>query len=272
MHKIIDNIISYLDYLTEKCYLNVSMHFDNDRLFFLSQKALAKFLKYNKHQNPYCIAVKKEDKNFSRCVQSQKAVLNKCRSTDCFCGVCYAGVSEYIHGIYENGYPVGYVCVSGYRKNTPPNEEVPLELWEKYLNDDEIPLELCNTLIPPLCIMLENLFTLHTQCSKNEYNSMLLFLNEYHTNITLNDMCKHFGRSKSYISHMFKSKNGMTFKGYCNKLKIKDAANLLLKTDLSVTEIAFNVGFNDTSYFIQLFKNSVGMSPLQYRKSNIHMF
>lgn len=60
----------------------------------------------------------------------------------------------------------------------------------------------------------------------------------------------------------------MTIRACCNKLKLEDAKKLLLKTDIPITEIALNVGFNDTSYFISLFKNQFGISPLKYRKTN----
>jgi hypothetical protein len=44
---------------------------------------------------------------------------------------------------------------------------------------------------------------------------------------------------------------------------------LLRTTDLDITDIAFRVGFNDSSYFIQAFKKKNGMTPKQYRN---HIF
>ena len=58
----------------------------------------------------------------------------------------------------------------------------------------------------------------------------------------------------------------MNLRNYCNNLKLEDAKNLLSKTDIPITEIAFDVGFNDVSYFIQLFKNKFSTTPLKYRK------
>ena len=66
---------------------------------------------------------------------------------------------------------------------------------------------------------------------------------------------------------MFKKESGLTLKAYCNNLKIEDAARLLYQTKISITEIAFMVGFNNFSYFINIFKKIMGMTPLEYRNS-----
>lgn len=99
-----------------------------------------------------------------------------------------------------------------------------------------------------------------------EYNLMLQYLNEYHTMVSLEDLSRHFGRSKSYISHMFKKTGGMSVREYCNHLKLEDAKRILISSDRSVTEIGLEVGFQDVSYFVNLFKKRYGNTPLQYRK------
>jgi hypothetical protein len=54
----------------------------------------------------------------------------------------------------------------------------------------------------------------------------------------------------------------MTIRAYCNALKLEDSKTLLLTTDYSITDIALDLGFSDTSYFISLFKKKYGISPL----------
>ena len=60
----------------------------------------------------------------------------------------------------------------------------------------------------------------------------------------------------------------MTIKEYCNNLKLEDARKLLAETNFSVTEIAYDSGFNDVSYFISLFKEKYGTSPLKFRNKS----
>lgn len=266
MDSLITNIISYLKYLNHDCKLNVSVHFDKYTFDCMPQHIVSMLLPYNCHTNAYCIMTKSI--NHSKCVLNQKNLLKKCQKGESFCNVCHAEVYEYIYPICKGTDAVGFAAVSGYRPQKPSECNIlNRDLWETAL-DDALPLKLCNSTIPPLCIMIEQMLLIYAKERGNEYNLILQFLNEYHTNITLDDLAKHFNRSKSHISHLFKSENGMTIRAYCNNLKLEDSKNLLLNTDIPVTKIAFDVGFNDTSYFIHLFRKKFGVSPLQYRRIN----
>lgn len=266
MDNLIINTISYLKYLNTDLSLSVSVHFAQHIFDCMPPGIVSMLLPYNCHTNAYCVMAKSIDHN--KCLLNQKNILNKCRQDLAFCNVCHAGVYEYIYPIFKACDVVGFVAVSGYRqKNSPECSILNHTLWETVLNE-KLPFELLNVVVPPLCIMLEQLLNRYSKLGGNEYNLILQFLNEYHTNVTLSDLAKHFGRSKSHISHLFKNENGLTIRAYCNQLKLEDAKNLLLTTDLPITEIAFNVGFNDTSYFIYLFKDKFGITPLQYRFEN----
>lgn len=54
--------------------------------------------------------------------------------------------------------------------------------------------------------------------------------------------------------------------GYLQKLRIQKAMLLLASPDLSITEIAYKVGYNDSSYFARVFKRETGESPKVFRK------
>lgn len=265
MENLIDNIVSYLNYLNRYCGLFVSVHFE-DGIFSHMNKGLASvLLPYNYHANTYCIMVKNAKHN--KCILNQKNILSKCHNKQAFCHTCHAGVYEYIYPIYQKNCSVGFITVSGYRNNNLTEcNIINRKVWENSLVA-QMPLELCNSVIPPLCVMLECALYIYLKENVNEYNQILQFLNEHHTNISLSALSQHFNRSKSHISHLFKKESGMTIRAYCNNLKLEDAKKLLLKTDIPITEIALNVGFNDTSYFIHIFKNTFGISPLQYRKN-----
>lgn len=264
MDDLILHISSYLEYLNNTCGLNVSVHFERDFFSRLPHGAVLMLLPYNSHTNTYCMKVKGID--HCKCLENQEKLLRVCERDTLLCHTCHAQVREYVYPIYKDDGAVGFISVSGYReKNTCGSGVVDRELWESILKE-EIPLKLCHSLIPPLCVMLERLFERCLKESGSEYNMILQYLNEYHTNVTLSALAKHFNRSRSHISHLFKQKSGMTLNAYCNVLKLADAEKLVLKTDLPITKIAFDTGFSDTSYFIYLFKKKYGVSPLQYRR------
>ncbi len=262
MDTLISNITAYLNYLRMACGLSASVHFAADILHHLPPDALRRLLPYNSHTNPYCLAVKKN--RHPACIAYQKRLIDGCGS-ESFCSKCHAGVCEYIYPICREEKGIGFVAVSGYREKRTGEVGENAALWAGALRDTPIPTALCDVLIPPLALMLQQLFLRFAKESESEYNMILQFLSEYHTGITLSDLCRHFGRSRSYISHMFKRESGMSLRAYCNNLKLEDAGKLLLDTTLSVTEIALDTGFNDVSYFIALFRKKFGISPLQYR-------
>lgn len=72
--------------------------------------------------------------------------------------------------------------------------------------------------------------------------------------------------SKSYFSRLFAKTAGETYSTYIARLKIERAKRLLTKTDITVTEISDMLGFNDSGYFIKLFKKCEGLTPLLYRR------
>lgn len=90
----------------------------------------------------------------------------------------------------------------------------------------------------------------------------------YDKKLTLVDMSEKFNISRSYLSKKFKVITGFGFKEYVINVRIKNACRLLLETNKSITDIAFECGFNDSNYFGDAFRHIKGVSPNKYRKYN----
>ena len=73
--------------------------------------------------------------------------------------------------------------------------------------------------------------------------------------------------TKSAICPAFKQKYGVTVVDYLTELRIEEAKKLLLETDMTVSEVAEEVGFSDTSYFSKVFLKSAGIPPSSYRRN-----
>jgi len=67
---------------------------------------------------------------------------------------------------------------------------------------------------------------------------------------------------------VFKEQMGITIIDYVTSVRIEQAKHLLLATDQSCTEICFEVGYNNQSYFTRTFKTLVGMTPRQFKIRN----
>ena len=137
------------------------------------------------------------------------------------------------------------------------------------INDDEnITKEQLNTLIAPLCNMLDISYNPETDdISSDIITSVKKYLEEHCSqNISSADICKALACSRSHISHQFKNQTGMSIREYLTKLRINDAKHLLEYSDLTVTEIAFTVGFGSSNYFTNVFKKELGIAPGAYRR------
>ncbi len=91
---------------------------------------------------------------------------------------------------------------------------------------------------------------LHENYSGNITNSRLAELFHYHPN---------------YMNSLIRAKTGMSLRRYLLNIRISKAVTLLETTNLSVTQIAQEVGFCDISYFSNYFKKITGRSPKEFR-------
>lgn len=75
------------------------------------------------------------------------------------------------------------------------------------------------------------------------------------------------GISPNYLSTIFSKKQGLPFKRYLQQVRIHNATKMLLETDFAISEIAQLNGFDDSNYFIKIFKQQIGITPNRYRKA-----
>ena len=84
--------------------------------------------------------------------------------------------------------------------------------------------------------------------------------------INLEEVAKEAGMSYSWFRKKFREYNGISPARYILGLRISEACRLLAESSLSIKEVAWNLNFDDNSYFSAMFLREVGMSPKEYRK------
>ncbi|MDP4089883.1 MAG: AraC family transcriptional regulator [Bacillota bacterium] len=97
-------------------------------------------------------------------------------------------------------------------------------------------------------------------------NVLSLIEEKYPEAVTLEDLSKASGMTPKYFCRFFREMTQRTPIDYLNYYRIESSCAQLVSTDASITEIALNCGFNDTSYFIKTFKKYRGVTPKQYLK------
>ncbi len=99
-------------------------------------------------------------------------------------------------------------------------------------------------------------------------NALSYMQKNYAKQLTLEQIADASGMSSKYFCSFFKEITHTSPINYLNSYRIERAARKLLATDSSVTEIAFECGFNNLSYFIKIFKAAKGVTPYKFRKTS----
>ena len=103
------------------------------------------------------------------------------------------------------------------------------------------------------------------------FTQIYQYLNTNFTKIeSMDQICEDLNVSKYYISHVFKKYIGKPPMQYVTSKRISYAKKLLQETDLSACEIGEMCGYKDHALFFKAFKKFVGITPLAFRKENIH--
>ena len=110
------------------------------------------------------------------------------------------------------------------------------------------------------------------ECTSNSADAIQKAVIYLHSNfteqITLEAAAAVSGYSPSYFSERFRSYVGTNFREYLINLRFSHAKKLLKYTDMSVTEICFESGFNNYAHFMKSFKTRYKTTPIAYRKQH----
>lgn len=79
-------------------------------------------------------------------------------------------------------------------------------------------------------------------------------------------LARRFGFSERNLKRCFQAATGLSPNQYVQRVRIDKAKKLLLATRLSVKEVAYEVGYENTSFFVRLFKRELERTPVQWRR------
>ena len=102
----------------------------------------------------------------------------------------------------------------------------------------------------------------------SDFSLVLQYIQHNYQNITRSSLAEFFHYSEPHLCTLIKQNTGENFTDLIKKLRMKDAINYLLNTDLKINEIAEQIGYNSADHFSRVFRQTYKCSPAEYRKSN----
>ena len=125
---------------------------------------------------------------------------------------------------------------------------------------EQMPNEICHK----YCLLVKNYANPdYSRLTKELITYIQLHLEE---ELSLNTLAEHFHKNPSVLSNSFSKETGQTLTNFVHQIRIQEALRLFNTTDMSVSQVATAVGYQDFSYFSKVFSRHVGLSPRQYLK------
>ncbi|NQN53914.1 AraC family transcriptional regulator [Streptococcus suis] len=101
------------------------------------------------------------------------------------------------------------------------------------------------------------------------HHAIKIIHSQYNSPVKVSAIAEKLALSRSYLYKIFKQETGYSIKDYIVQVKMNHACQLLANPDLSITEIANSVGYQDPLTFSSAFKNQYHQSPSDYRKFRV---
>ena len=102
----------------------------------------------------------------------------------------------------------------------------------------------------------------------NRIDEILNYISDhYDDQLTTSGLAEKFFLNEHYFCHFFKDATGQSPISFINRFRIEKAATLLNNTDIPITQIATNVGFEDPNYFTRTFKKYLGVTPTVFKST-----
>lgn len=278
MKKTLKDITEYADFLRDEGYFVCFSCFSD--IFGDCRDVL---LEYEVHSFGVCAFMKSNPKTFKKCIQN-KRMLEKKNPTELYYSHCYAGVEEYVYPITCEEKLVMCVHVSGYRGKLPRSKKL-AERTEKYVGSKFSDFYTLLSANPPERAQIERIVSpfsymiseLYRKCRGREieyspqkavFNKAITYIyNNYAYKITCADVADFVCYSEAYLRRIFYKECGKPIMEYINGVRLTQAEKMLAETKMSVTDIAFAVGFSDSNYFSCVFKKKYKLPPKAYRKN-----
>lgn len=234
----------------------------------------------------FCETVRTNSTLAKKCIECDNIGFDICDKTrKPYIYECHMSIIEAIAPIYSNEINIGYLMFGqilrdNHEKVKAVTKKV-AKMFELNLSEDMIAEMVVadetyiHSAVNMMSMCANYLYT--NEIIRNNPNIFIYQLKEYikshlDTDISIKNICSHFYISQTKLYKISKENFNMGISDYIRLQRIKKAKKLISNTDNSISEIAESVGIKDTNYFIRIFKQYEGITPLQYRKKQHNFY
>lgn len=224
------------------------------------------------HSTPVCDHNKETLRN--DCIRCRNTVLMLAtRHKRSFDGLCPQGVYEYVRPVVRDGAVLAVIFVGNIFNGSAEQRKRLRKTLRPYLlktMERDFTKEKCEKTANLVESYILHLLDRYGDSTRHPYDVLIENIKTYIDenllyDFSIENMAAIFNYNEKYLGRLFKTKTGRTIKEYCNEQKIKKAKNLLKRTELHISDIAGQVGFNNVTYFNRIFKSLTGLTPQQFR-------
>ncbi|MCK5528423.1 MAG: helix-turn-helix transcriptional regulator [Kiritimatiellae bacterium] len=163
---------------------------------------------------------------------------------------------------------IGYLTRSAVEDNPLQDHLIERHLgWiDKLIHADGFE-ELCIVVRDTLDDFMNSIMLHGYNRSSTQVQGVLDYLSKnFMTHIALDDLVAEMGISRSHICHLVKQHTGKTVNQHIRTMRLQKACELLADSSIDYSDMAYELGFNDQSYFIKQFRETMGVTPAKYRR------
>lgn len=247
--------------------------FDNATLTYRSR---------GRENTAFCSMLSRTPASNLLCTKCNEAANSRCRRRkSTYVYHCHVGLVEIISPIYYEGIYIGNIGVGQFRDT----KELPDPQYLSYLSQqsgrDISQLKKAYSSLPMIhsegikgaAMLLE--MVVKKLCEENvfsiDYHNTIVRVEQYirdhiGEDLTLATIASHIYMNPSYLSSMYHKNTGNTITHYIQQERIAQAVYYFSISNMSISEVALAVGFNDANYFTKVFYKETGYTPRDYRR------
>ncbi|MDY3928314.1 MAG: helix-turn-helix domain-containing protein [Clostridia bacterium] len=275
-----------IDTLCYRTNLHVCIH---DISGILNLENLSIDIKNKIHSKTFCDIAKSTQLGFDVCIHCKTSANDKAvNEKKSFSGYCSYGLFEFVKPVLINNIPVCIIYIGNILKDkyistdkiikTSEKTKVKSDMLIKELENSEpyVKNEIYGNIAGIIEAYIKFAAEKNNFIQNNNYEqrcaqkveSVIEYIDlNFDKNISLKKLSKLYFINEKYLGCLFKSKTGMTFREYLNKVRLDNAAKYLSYTDRTIINISIDCGFSNVTYFNRMFMKRYNMTPTQFRKN-----